>query len=225
MNEAGGSSVFEVDPARPDDWEVPFRKAARALHRGELVVLPTETVYGLASRPDLPEATARVFDAKRRPSGLNLPVLAATVEAAWDVGAPNDRAMVLARAFWPGPLTLVLPRTGRSTAWELGDEMDTVAVRVPDHPLSNALLRRTGPLAATSANASGEPPLDRHEELMAAFAGTVAVFLVLPPGKPALSGTPSTVVDLSGPELRVVRIGAIAKGELDGALSAPGPTR
>jgi L-threonylcarbamoyladenylate synthase len=217
--------VLEVDPARPERWEEPLEEGARALDRGGLVILPTETVYGVAARPDLPEATARVFEAKRRPSGLNLPVLTATAAQAWAVGAPDARARTLAEAFWPGPLTMVLPRTARSAPWELGDDADTVAVRVPDHPLSNALLIRTGPLAVTSANRSGSLPVDRLEDLLATFGGAVAVYLVLPLARAGLSGTPSTVVDLSVPELRVLRAGAIGERELATALSAARPTR
>jgi L-threonylcarbamoyladenylate synthase len=218
-------SIFEVDPNRPDWWDAALAAAARALEGAGLVILPTETVYGLAARPDLPEATARVFEAKARPLGLNLPVLAAAPEGAWEVAAPDGRARVLAQAFWPGPLTLVLPRTVRSSPWDLGDHVHTVAVRVPDHRVTTALMLRTGPLAVTSANRSGAAPLGRAEDLVAAFGAAVAVYLFLPPGKPGLSGTPSTVVDLSSPKLRVRRTGAIGREDLSRTLSAPRPTR
>jgi tRNA threonylcarbamoyl adenosine modification protein (Sua5/YciO/YrdC/YwlC family) len=225
LNEASGNAVFEVDPARPDLAGEALTAATRALDRGQLVILPTETVYGVASRPDLPTATAMVFEAKRRPSGLNLPVLTQTIEQAWEVARPDGRASALATAFWPGPLTLVLPRSDRSSSWELGDQRDTVAVRVPDHPLTRSLLELTGPLAATSANLSGRPPMDRPDDLVATFGHSVTVYLVLGQSQVTPSGIPSTVVDLTGPKHCVVRAGAIEEVALERALSASGPTR
>ena len=122
---------------------------------GRLVVFPTETVYGIAARPDDPVRPA-LFAAKGRPADLNLPVLVADTAGLGRGRSTPWRA--LASAFWPGGFTFVLERTQRSRDWSLGDRPDTVAVRVPDHPLSPELLRLSGALATTSANPSGRPP-------------------------------------------------------------------
>ncbi|HEX9411578.1 MAG TPA: L-threonylcarbamoyladenylate synthase [Actinomycetota bacterium] len=203
------SEVFEVDPEHPTTSSAALAAAARALAQGLLVVLPTETVYGIACRPDEPSATGRVFGAKRRPHGLNLPVLAADAEAAWELVGSDDRATRLAAAFWPGPLTMVLPRSGRSRPWELGERRDSIALRVPDLPLASSLLRRVGPMAVTSANLSGQPPLSDRDELVATLGDAVAVYLVLVPGIASPHGNPSTVVDLTGEEVRVLRPGPL----------------
>lgn len=219
--------VHEVDPARPDLARVAIDAAVKALNAGQLVIVPTETVYGLAARPDLPEATARVFRAKRRSSGLNLPVLTGTAQGAWDLGRPDTAARALASAFWPGPLTLVLPRTARSAPWRLGDRNDTIALRVPDHSLSQALLERTGPLAATSANLSGRPPLGQGPDLVEAFGSAVAVYVILTPGRASSTGRPSTVVDLAEGSVSIVRTGAIHPEAVRAAVEAiprPGTT-
>jgi len=209
-------AVLEVDPGRPD--EAALGQATAALVVGELVVFPTETVYGIAARPDDPSATRRLFVAKRRPSGLNLPVLAPSAEAAWRLANPDARADCLAAAFWPGPLTIVLPRSPVSLPWHLGDAEATVGVRVPDHPLTRALLERAGPLAATSANLSGRPPLESRDDLLAAFGDAVAVYLVLAPGSTSPSGVPSTIVDLTVDPFRVLRAGPIVEADIRTAL-------
>jgi L-threonylcarbamoyladenylate synthase len=189
---------------------------AEALARGELAVIPTDTVYGLAARPDFPEATARIFEAKRRPRDLTLPVLVPDLEAAVEVATLDGRARSLARGFWPGGLTVVLPRSARSWGWDLGSEAGTVAVRVPDHPVALDLLRRTGPLAVTSANRSGEPPAGGCEEAREALGDDVAVYLCA--GR--LPGTASTVVALTEEPPRVLRIGAIPPEAVFGSLSS-----
>ena len=207
--------VFEVDPARPEAAGEAIQAAAAALQAGELVVLPTETVYGIAARPDHASATRNLFEAKRRPAGLNLPILAPTAEAAWTVGVENRGAHNLASEFWPGPLTLVLPRTDSARAWYLGDEPNTVGVRVPDHQIASRLLARTGPIAATSANLSGETPLDSRDDLVAAFGDAVAVYLVLRPGLPPPHGQASTVVDLIADAPKVLRGGPIGEASIE----------
>jgi L-threonylcarbamoyladenylate synthase len=190
-------STFEVDPSRPDGWSDALGEAASALDAGGLVVLPTETVYGIACRPDVPEATDRLFAAKQRPGTLNLPILAASAEEAWLVGIRSDQAERLADQFWPGPLTVVLRRTDHSIAWSLGERQQSVGVRVPDHPIATALLQRTGPLAVTSANLSGRAPLDDRVAIEATFTAVASVILVLPPDAPRPEGASSTVVDLT----------------------------
>ena len=132
MTGGAGSRVHEIDPCCPDVAGRAIRAAVAALVEGALVVLPTETVYGIACRPDDASATARLFAAKRRPRGLSLPVLAATADAAWELGVPDDRGRRLAAALWPGPLTMVVPRSDRSKGWALGERGESIALRVPD---------------------------------------------------------------------------------------------
>jgi tRNA threonylcarbamoyl adenosine modification protein (Sua5/YciO/YrdC/YwlC family) len=160
-----------------------------------------------------------VFEAKRRESGLALPVLAASTDQAFGLATATDAARAVAARFWPGPLTLVLPRAERSQAWYLGDRPDSIGVRVPDHPISSALLRATGPLATTSANISGLPPLLDGDALIEAFGATVAVYLVLPPGVRPPGGRSSTVLDLTGSSPRVTREGPIGERELRETLA------
>jgi L-threonylcarbamoyladenylate synthase len=211
--------TFEVDPVDPTTWEPSLEASSAAIEAGELVVVPTETVYGIAARPDRPDATRRLFEAKRRPPGLALPILCANAGAAWEVATPTPDARALADAFWPGPLTLVLPRAEASTAWVLGDAPGTVAVRVPDLPMLLALLGRVGPLAASSANVSGRPPLSSPEDLRAAFGDAVAVSVVVRPGLAGPVGLASTVVDLTRPDgPAVVRLGAITAAAIGAAM-------
>ena len=180
--------------------------AAAAARRGALIVFPTDTVYGIGTRPDDPAATARLFAAKRRPLDSTLPVLVASIDDARHVAIFDDRASRVAAACWPGALTLVLARTGASRDWELGGNGATIGVRVPDHPVARSLLGRTGPLAATSANRSGEAPGRDHDELVATFGEAVAVYLR---SDGSVGGAASTVIDLTGTEPRVLRRGDV----------------
>lgn len=184
----------------------PVSAAVGALARGELVVLPTDTVYGVAARPDLPDATARIFAAKARPRDLTLPVLVADPGDADRVGSLDDRGRLLADRFWPGPLTMVVRRTEASAGWDLGGDRDTIGLRVPDHPATRALLRRVGPLAVTSANRSGEPTAPDCDGVRAALGEAVAVYVCDDP-RPA--GPPSTVLELTGPDPKVLRRGTL----------------
>ena len=215
------SEVFEVDPSRPDEAVEAVAAAAHALRTGHLVVFPTDTVYGIACRPDESSATSRLFQAKRRPAGLNLPVLAHSAEEALDLIQANDAATRLAGAFWPGPLTLVMSRAARSIDWFLGEQTRTIGVRVPDHPLSLALLERAGPLAATSANISGSPPSPDPTALPDAFGEAVAVYILVSPGSQDPAGRSSTVVDLDGDEVRVLREGPIDAREIARVAEVP----
>jgi tRNA threonylcarbamoyl adenosine modification protein (Sua5/YciO/YrdC/YwlC family) len=197
----------------------PITEAAEALSRGDLVVFPTDTVYGLAARPDDAAATQKIFAAKHRPEGLTLPVLVGSVEDAHAVAEFDERAELLAAA-WPGPVTLVLPRTVRSMGWSLGGEGGTVGVRIPKHPLALAILARTGPLAVTSANRSGEPPLQDADSLAAVFGDDVAVYLCQ---DAALSGAASTVVELTGAEPMILRSGEVSEADVARFLAGEGP--
>jgi tRNA threonylcarbamoyl adenosine modification protein (Sua5/YciO/YrdC/YwlC family) len=187
-----------------------------ALARGDLVVLPTDTVYGVGGRPDLPGVTDRIFEAKRRPRGLTLPVLVAGLEQAGAVAALDHRARALAEAFWPGGLTLVVPRSDLARGWNLGDETDTIGIRMPDHRVARAVLEAAGPLAVTSANRSGEPTPDSCAGVRAVLGETVTLYLCADP----LPGVSSTVLDLTGDRPRILRAGAVSP---DDVLAALGP--
>ncbi|MFB3737718.1 MAG: L-threonylcarbamoyladenylate synthase [Candidatus Velamenicoccus archaeovorus] len=193
----------------------PIADAAAAALRGELVVLPTDTVYGIGTRPDDPAATARLFEAKERPRELELPVLVPAASEARRIAAFDARAERLAGRFWPGPLTLVLPRTEESAGWDLGGDPRTLGVRMPHHPIALAVLARTGPLAVTSANRSGHPAPSTCDMLEEAFGDRVAVYLCQ---EAPLAGRPSTVAALRGGDLAILREGALPAGELRRAL-------
>ena len=194
----------------------PIQDAAAAALAGELIVMPTDTVYGIGTRPDDPAATARLFEAKGRPRELELPVLVPSAGAARDVAVFDERAEVLVGRLWPGPLTIVLPRTDASRPWDLGGDPATVGVRMPHHPLALAVLARSGPLAVSSANRSGGPTPAECDGLTRTFGDIVAVFLCQ---DEPLAGRPSTVVDRSHGEPRILRAGALAEGDVLAALA------
>lgn len=189
----------------------PVGDAVAALRRGGLVVLPTDTVHGIAARPDDPDATSRLFAAKARPRDLELPVLVADLATAERIAEVDDRARTLAARHWPGPLTLVLPRRAASAAWDLGGDPTTVGIRVPRHPLALAVLAVAGPLAVTSANRSGEPTPADCDAIAAVFGDAVDVYLC---DAGPLGGLPSTVLDLAHGAPRVLREGGIAGDDL-----------
>jgi len=140
----------------------------------------------------------------------------ANADQAERVARLDDRARVLGERFWPGALTLVLPRTPEARNWDLGGDPDTVGVRIPDHPLALALLETTGPLAVTSANPSGVPPLRDAASLVAAFGDRVAIYLC---EEASLAGVASTVVDLAHGEPEVLREGAVTSAEIASELT------
>lgn len=193
----------------------PIDEAVAAVQAGALVVLPTDTVYGLGGKPDDREAVRRIFGSKGRSRDLELPVLVPSLEAAARIVAVDARARALAGRFWPGPLTLVLPRTATSAAWDLGGDAGTLGVRMPRHPLALAVLERTGPLAVTSANRSGRPPATTCEELHRIFGDRVEVYLC---EERPRAGVASTVADLAHGGIRILREGDISQAELDAAL-------
>jgi L-threonylcarbamoyladenylate synthase len=196
----------------------PIEEAADAARRGELVVLPTDTVYGIGARPDDRAATARLFEAKGRPRDLELPVLVPSAAAAREIAVLDGRAEALAARFWAGALTLVLPRRVASRPWELGGDPGTIGVRMPHHPLALAVLARTGPLAVTSANRSGEPTPATCDGVVEVFADAVAVYLC---DRAPLEGAASTVVDLAHGAARILRHGGVAEEDVRAALADP----
>ena len=181
-----------------------LEETAEALVSGGLAVIPTDTVYGLAAHLDRPDTIASIFAAKGRPPEKPLPVLGASVEQLTAVAIFDDRARKLAARFWPGPLTLILPRAKGFDIDLGGDETRTVGVRVPKEPRTLELLRNVGPLAVTSANRSGEAEATTIDQARAALGDDVAVYL----DGGRCVGAPSTIVFLVG-ERRLLREGPI----------------
>jgi L-threonylcarbamoyladenylate synthase len=191
-----------------------MEEAVDALRAGRPVVIPTDTVYGVAGLFSAPGAVAAVFTAKGRPIDRALPVLGGDGASLHDVAVFDARAQALAARFWPGPLTLVLPRAAGFDVDLGGTTKDSVAVRVPGHDTTLELLRRTGPLAVSSANRSGEPAALTVEAAQAALGETVAVFV----DGGRLTGRPSTIVSLLA-ELRLLREGELALTDVQRAMS------
>ncbi|SDC01871.1 translation factor SUA5 [Geodermatophilus telluris] len=180
--------------------------AAAAIGRGELVLLPTDTVYGVGADAFAPPAVAALLAAKNRGRAMPVPVLIGEASTLGGLTLSVPRvATRLAEAFWPGGLTLVVEHAP-SLAWDLGDAEGTVAVRLPDDDVARELLRRTGPLAVSSANRSGRPAATTAEEAVAQLGEHAAVVL---DGGPRAEAVPSTIVDCTGPVPRVLRVGAV----------------
>ena len=185
--------------------ESAIAEAVKALAEGLPVGIPTDTVYGLAVDPFRPGATDRIFEAKRRPRDVELPVLVASRDQALSLAtAVPPLALTLMEHFWPGPLTIVVPRRPDLEA-DLGGDDVTIGIRCPDHPVPQALCREVGVLATTSANLHGEATSVTAEEVAQVFGD--AVPLVLDGG--ACTGSPSTVVDCTGEEPKLLREGRI----------------
>jgi tRNA threonylcarbamoyl adenosine modification protein (Sua5/YciO/YrdC/YwlC family) len=194
------------DCTDPRGREEGLEAAAAAIADGKLVLLPTDTVYGVAADAFTPDAVTALLAAKNRGRAMPVPVLigeAATLGGL--VLEPPEIATKLAQAFWPGGLTLVVEHVP-SLAWDLGDAEGTVAVRLPDDDLARDLLRRTGPLAVSSANRSGRPAATTAQEAADQLGEHAAVVL---DGGPRASSAASTIVDCTGPTPRVLRVGAI----------------
>ncbi len=189
--------------------------ALQALDEGGVVAIPTDTVYGLAVDPFRPSAADRLFALKRRPRTVDLPLLVDSADQVRSVATAVPKvAEQLMAGFWPGPLTLVVPRRPDLEA-DLGDDEATVGVRCPDHPVPRALCRRHGPLATTSANLHGQPTMTTADEVGAALGDLVEVVL---DGGPC-TGLPSTVVDCTGEEPKCLREGRIPWHEIVAALT------
>ena len=193
--------------------------ATAALQQGRLAVIPTDTVYGLAADAFDPDAVADLLDAKGRGREMPPPVLissATTIDAL--VVALPGYARALLEEFWPGPLTLVA-RQQPSLQWDLGETRGTVAVRMPDHPVALAVLERTGPLAVSSANLTGHPAATDAEQALDMLGDEVAV--VVDDG-PSPGGEASTIVDVTGTQGRVLRVGALSLERLNEVLEPLG---
>jgi len=191
-------------------------RAAAILRTTGLVALPTETVYGLAGDARADAAVARIFAVKERPVAKALIVLVPDLSAARGLATFDARAEAMARAFWPGPLTLVLPRRATAgLAAQASGGLASIALRVPAHPVAQALLTAFGgPLAVPSANPSGGPSPIRPDEVRAALGGRIAAIL---DGGPCPLGVASSIVTLDGPAA-LLRSGALPQAALEQVL-------
>ncbi|MEU9116624.1 L-threonylcarbamoyladenylate synthase [Streptomyces sp. NPDC048483] len=188
-----------------------LREAASAVRRGELVVLPTDTVYGIGADAFSAEAVGDLLEAKGRGRGMPSPVL---------VGSPNtlhglvtdfsEQAWELVDAFWPGALTLVANHQP-SLTWDLGETRGTVAVRMPLHPVAIELLTEFGPMAVSSANLTGHPSPQDCDAAQEMLGDAVSVYL---DGGPTPAAVPSSIVDVTGKVPMLLREGAISVEEL-----------
>ena len=179
--------------------------AAGAVRSGEVIGVPTDTLYGLAADPFDQNALERIFSIKGRPGVKPLAVLVADLDQAQQIAAFSDRALDLAEEHWPGALTLVLPKLASVPQWVGQSERRTVGLRCPGHEVALELLRVTGPLAVTSANISGQEGVLDDTEARALFGDEVAVYV---PGE-APGGTSSTILDLTEPAEWVLREGPV----------------
>ncbi|MFI5616260.1 L-threonylcarbamoyladenylate synthase [Streptomyces sp. NPDC051567] len=188
-----------------------LREAASAVRRGELVVLPTDTLYGIGADAFSPEAVGDLLTAKGRGRGMPTPVL---------IGSPNtlhglvtdfsEQAWELVDAFWPGALTLVA-RHQPSLTWDLGETGGTVAVRMPLHPVAIELLTEVGPMAVSSANLSGHPAPEDCDAAREMLGDSVSVYL---DGGPTPGIQPSSIVDVTGKVPVLLRAGALTADQL-----------
>ncbi|GAA2323307.1 L-threonylcarbamoyladenylate synthase [Streptomyces caniferus] len=188
-----------------------LREAASAVRRGELVVLPTDTVYGIGADAFSAEAVGDLLEAKGRGRGMPSPVL---------VGSPNtlhglvtdfsEQAWELVDAFWPGALTLVAKHQP-SLTWDLGETRGTVAVRMPLHPVAIELLTEFGPMAVSSANLTGHPSPQDCDAAQEMLGDSVSVYL---DGGPTPAAVPSSIVDVTGKVPVLLREGALSAEEL-----------
>jgi L-threonylcarbamoyladenylate synthase len=192
-----------------------LEESLRFLRHGGVVAFPTDTLYGLGADAFSPKAVRRVFDIKGRASKSGLPLLIGDA-ADLDMVAVDitDLARTFAEKFWPGPLTLVLPRSARVPSVVTGG-LDTVAVRIPDHPVPRALARSLGrPITGTSANPAGGPdPVSAAD--VKRLLGEAVDYII--DGGPSPLGSPSTILDLSGDRPRILRAGAVRREPLERA--------
>jgi tRNA threonylcarbamoyl adenosine modification protein (Sua5/YciO/YrdC/YwlC family) len=199
-----------------------LRLARQAVGRGDLIVIPTDTVYGIAADAFNPAAVAKLLDAKGRGRNSPPPVLVSDIKTLDALAEHMTSEMsALAEAFWPGGLTIVVP--ARTTlAWDLGDTNGTVAVRMPDHTVALELLRETGPLAVSSANLTGQPAAVTATEANTALGDRIAVYLEA--GESSGSRVGSTIVDatptVDGKPVRILREGTVSRDEIREVVGA-----
>jgi tRNA threonylcarbamoyl adenosine modification protein (Sua5/YciO/YrdC/YwlC family) len=195
-------------------------RAAEAVRNGEVVVLPTDTVYGVGADAFSAEAVASVLAAKGRGREMPPPVLVPSVRTVDGLATDVPQwARELIEAFWPGPLTLVL-QAQSSLMWDLGETNGTVALRMPRDDVALALLTEVGPMAVTSANLTGQPPATTVTDAAAQLGAAAAVYL---DGGSTTSDEVSTILDCTGADPVVLREGAITWAQIQTALNPPPP--
>jgi L-threonylcarbamoyladenylate synthase len=201
--------ILAVDPQAPNEDAV--TEAAEAILRGGVVAFPTDTVYGLSCSLMDPLAVEFVYRLKRRPSHLSVIALIPETDAVYPlVDALPEVAEALMKRFWPGPLSIIF-KASPLVPLRVRGERGTIALRVPKHPLSHALLEAVGgPLVSSSANLSGQPPCADAVEIVRVFGNQIDVIL---DGGPAPTTQPSTVVDISSGRVELVRPGAVDVSE------------
>ena len=207
-------STETILSAAPALSEADLARAQQELRDGHLLVVPTDTVYGIGADAANPEAVAAVLAAKGRGRQMPPPVLVASVEAidSLCVDVP-DAARTLARAFWPGGLTLIL-RARPDLGWDLGETGGTIGVRMPNQGALLRLLRDFGPVAVTSANLTGQPPATSVEAAIGYFGARVGAYL---DGGPTQGSTASSIVDFAHDAPRALRLGTICLDDLSAA--------
>ena len=198
----------------PANSNLAIQEALNVLHDGGLVAFPTDTVYGLGALAFNGKAVESIYVAKDRPAEKAIPILLGDLDDLPKVTSSlPPMAAKLASRFWPGPLTLVVPKNLNLP--EAVSATATVAVRVPDHEVARAILRAVGPMAVTSANISGQPSPVTVDEVFAQLGGRIE--LIINGGKTP-GGMPSTLVDCTGNEPAILRNGPISMAELISAL-------
>lgn len=211
--------VERLPTSTDEEREAAVEAATHAVRRGELVVIPTDTVYGVAADAFSHDAVRALLAAKGRGRDMPPPVLISSLTTldALAVGVPSY-ARALAEKFWPGPLTLVCHQQA-SLMWDLGDTRGTVAVRMPDDAVALTVLERTGPLAVSSANLTGRPAARSAEEAEEMLGDAVAVIV---DGGTSPGGEASTIVDVTTDRGRILRRGALDLATLNAVLEPLG---
>jgi tRNA threonylcarbamoyl adenosine modification protein (Sua5/YciO/YrdC/YwlC family) len=199
------------DCALPDERERGLKQAAAAARRGELVVLPTDTVYGIGCDAFSAGGVAKLLAAKGRGRDMPVPVLVGAPATIDGLAAGLDhRSRELVEAFWPGALTIVC-RAQPTLQWDLGDTHGTVAIRMPLHPVAIELLTEVGPMAVSSANLTGHPAPEDCDAAQGMLGDSVSVYL---DGGPTPGNVPSSIVDVTGEVPVLLRAGALSAEEL-----------
>lgn len=215
MTPVSSARYLVTRDAPAEERERGLAAAAMAVRAGELVVLPTDTVYGVGADAFSARAVQRLLDAKGRGREMPPPVLVAEPAT---LAALTSRVPAwvheLTERYWPGPLTIICHQQA-SLAWDLGETRGTVAVRMPDDAAALELLGRTGPLAVSSANTTGSPAATSADEAAGMLGDSVAVVL---DGGPSVGGAASTIVDATTEVPRVLRVGPIFPSELQAVL-------
>ena len=209
-----GSKIYHC--LELDEREAGLSAAVDAVQAGQCIVLPTDTVYGIGADAFNNDAVAKLLATKRRGPDMPVPVLVGswtTIQGL--VREFSDTAKILVEAFWPGGLSIVVPEAP-SLPWNLGDTRGTVLLRMPNQPLALELLQRSGPMAVSSANISGNPPALNAANAKQQFGDAVGIYL---DGGDAQVGEPSTIVDISGPQPVILREAAISAERIGEVLN------